>query len=504
MTRNKSVLILIPFFALFSFFIPAFFAANCTLNHFYVEGGHLLDAGWLAYLSAYSQNILPINPPMLGDYYFFSVHISPFFIILSFLYKFLSAFLSIPYAIYFSIWQGIFFGLLSLAAFYLFLPSSILKIRYILYAFSFSMASMLNGVSLSIVIFPHFEIAIPSLILCFFALWSKGYKKFCYFPLCFALLIREDAGLHYFCIFIFIAFYFYFFKKTKENQNLFFYYFKLAFFCFFYSLLVIVFQKIIFHPNIIYRVYFGDPIFSHLNYDFFHSRILFILTQRAFIYIPIFMIFLLSFIRKDLFLSLGGIIILPWMIFSFFAISFDAGTYTWYYSFPLLILFFWPAIENTFFNFNHFERKKYYFLLTSSFIMIASSFFLFMTSPKHCDRCYQSYHWNIFGLEWIHHWQKNQNELDLFLNKVQKKHFIVDTATASLELDKINKNEFYWQALEEKTEQDFMIFLPKSLHYKDTLFLIKQQKLSHICRLGLSDYFLATKEGDPYGLCFYV
>lgn len=163
MSRAKSIL-----WNLGVFLIAGFFATNYTLNHFYVNGGYMLDSGWFAFLSAHSTNWPISNPPSIGGTYF-STHFSPAFYIFTALHTLLSAAgISVPDVSWFSITQGFWLALTASSIFTLLSRNSKQSTASNVFIAAASIVVAFNGVFLASIGFPHFEIAIPALLVAFF------------------------------------------------------------------------------------------------------------------------------------------------------------------------------------------------------------------------------------------------------------------------------------------------------------------------------------------------
>lgn len=488
-----------------SFLLPAAFATSVTLNHFYVSGGLVLDSGWFVYLSTHASSWPLANPPLLGGS-FFSVHISPTFYLYTAIYKILAwAGLSVPPAVFLSLSQGLWHGLISLAAYSLFIPlPEKRKWHHIGLAFLLALFVMANGVSVSMIVFPHFEIGVAALLLTFFALWSNGYKKLCYLPLVIGVMMREDAGLHYFGAFILLATTFHFFEKTKAFKHYTPYFLRLACLCLLYSIGAIALQTLWFHPDAFTRIYSGLPPFQHLSGDFIKERLHFISRQRTYIYAPLVTLTALACLRKNALQAFGPCCVIPWIILAISAINVSAGTLAFYHAFPILIVFLWPAI--CYGLTKHTNIPKYSFITCwrdASIIMVLSTA-LFWLLPRAISHDYLK---EAFQFKWHHSVKQNQQALNtVFSTNLLGEHFLVDNAVAAIEIDKINAINFSEQvhslSKNELKKIDLFLFLPNAIHDKEeTRKTLQQLNLSITCALQDSDYQIAKKPGTHPELC---
>jgi hypothetical protein len=412
------------------FLIAGFFATNYTLNHFYVNGGYMLDSGWFAFLSAHSNNWPIENPPSIGGTYF-STHFSPAFYIFTALHSLLSvAGISLSDVSWFSITQGFWLALSASSIFSLLSYKSKPVIAINTFIAAASIAIAFNGVFLASIGFPHFEIAIPSLLAAFFASHIYGHTKTAIFCLCLGLLIREDAGLHYFGLFFLLAGYLSIANGRPISKDTRFYSL-LAAICFAYSLLAIYIQKTYFNvgDNALTRVYLGDPAFAHISLDFLQDRLAFFAKNRLYILAPIILAIYFSVRKKSWGLLVGVGAILPWVIFNLLAASFQAGTLTSYYSFPVAIALFWPAIAYSLFSQQNRGCLMKFRITTKDISVIAlSSIFFYAGSYGNHDR----YPWNNFGPKWIGHINSTHRSLDDFIKSNRDLKLIFDDSAASL------------------------------------------------------------------------
>ncbi len=500
-----------------SFLLPAIFVANFTLNHFYVNGGYVYDSGWLAYLSTHAAYWPLINPTFIGGS-FFNIHMALIFYPYFAIYKLFSGIgFSLPPAVFFSITQGFWFGLLSLSAYGLFLPlrekrNSI----HVGLAFIFSLLALANGVSISIMAFPHFEIGISASFIAFFALRANHYQKLCYIPLICGLMIREDTGLHYSWAFILLAVTFYFFEKNKEQRYLSAYFVRLAILCFAYAAVIITLQAIFFHSTMLSKIYLGSPAFHHVTWSFIKHRLLLITLTKSYLYVPLIISVMLAYRRRDILQSLGFFFVIPWITFSFFAVTTGAGILESYYAFLIPIALLWTAIIYGLAKETAVSMRSYLsywkdgsIVLVSStvsfIIMLTTLYYLFL--PTISPEVFQKKISHFFGFEWAHHWKNNQQALDtIFSANLLGQNFVIDSAVAAIEIDKITQKNFYERPTPpskvEAEKIDVMLYLPNSMRDDDmTKKIISMADLNITCSLPGSSYNIAKKTGTHPELC---
>ena len=97
------------------FFLPQVVIANSLLHYFYVHGAPLYDAGWFAYWTTHALTLDVTSIPSIEDVPMLGRHVFLFFFPLSYIYQLFSSFLSEQ--IYFSMVQGAWAGMVSLAIF---------------------------------------------------------------------------------------------------------------------------------------------------------------------------------------------------------------------------------------------------------------------------------------------------------------------------------------------------------------------------------------------------
>ena len=331
--------------ALAIFILAAAATVNFTLNHFYVNGGAMLDSGWFAYLSANVLEFPPPNPGFLGGTYF-STHLSPIFYLFSAGYHALDSLgLKMPNVVWFSLTQGIWPALASSSVFMLLSRRPITSITGWISIAAVSILLGFNGAILSSIGFPHFEMAIPALLLAFFSNYIGGKYKTAICLIFIGLLTREDAGLHYFGLFSVLAIFLAYYDGRASGKHAR-YFAALAAGCAVFSVSAVIFQKTFFSfdDNAMMRVYSGDPAFSHLTASFLIDRLSRVAVTRLYILAPLAVIVIYAVKTRCWILLVGVVAVLPWIIFNLLAISIHAGNLSVHYSFPIAIAIFWPAI----------------------------------------------------------------------------------------------------------------------------------------------------------------
>ena len=146
------------------FVLPQAVIANSLLHHFYVHGAFLYDSGWFAYWATHALTLKIPSIPSIGDVPMLGHHVFLFFIPLSWIYQIFSSVMSEQ--VYFSIVQGAWAGMVSLATFCIGYGAIN---RWLLTVVS--VATGLNPLVFTSTSFPHVEMAMPAFIALFIAVW---------------------------------------------------------------------------------------------------------------------------------------------------------------------------------------------------------------------------------------------------------------------------------------------------------------------------------------------
>lgn len=324
-----------------SFAIPFALITVATLNHYYGPNAYFWDSGHFAYLASFSTTwpmwMPPIHhvDPTIGRVETFRNHIMPIFFFTSALHSTMSF---IPPAVYYSLLQGLWSGLLGLAIFI-----ACAGRTHVATAVLVALLTSFCGPVLSAVPFPHVELAIPAFFLLFLALHLHGYRIAAFVALGFCLLVREDAGLHAggALILLSLAQLVTGTRHQIARENL-----LVGVVCFAYSFSVLAFQRL-YYPLPISPLswgYLGHPIGAHLNWPLVLGRAHFLLTAKAYLTWPLLLILVSAAWRRSIVLAVGPLAVLPWILLSLLAASPAAAMLWRYYAFPLIIAIAWPSI----------------------------------------------------------------------------------------------------------------------------------------------------------------
>ncbi len=491
-------------FLIASFLIPTFLFANYVLNQFYIDGSGLLDVGWFKYMMTEANSWPLPNPQALESTHlgstFFHTHFSLFFYILSFLYKYFLFF--IPKPVYYSLFIGSMYGLISFSVFLVGLKlSPFTTLKYIIFIFVIAIFTSLNGVGMGLIGFPHIEIAIPAFILLFLALYFTGYKIMSYMAFLFLLSIREDAGFHIFALLSTVILFTFIIKKDYRVLD-----YKLLFLGMIgilYSLIAIYIQKTYFPgDSALERVYLGSPHFAHLTASFLMGKLKFILENREYIYVPMLFTILMSLYTKNIFLLTTLISTFPWAIFSIIAISAMPSSFSNYYAFPFILILAWPvfafliAESNGVLGNNHFRK-----LVVSIIFITGSSVILFPNNKGNFDNTpWQKLYFNNY---------KSILKTEIFITnfekyKIRLGNILLDEPMAALLTKNMLLKEYgyldnYSEKLKKQAETIVFYISDTPLNRKGIQTMnsiIISNKLKNICQLDNTNIVIATNKNN--------
>jgi hypothetical protein len=324
----------------------ALLAIDYTLIHFYRKGAFFWDSGMYAYFMSYS-NRWPLRHPPVADsprdigpgYSYFAIHIDPIF----YLTSALNAVLDIPAAAFFSLTQGLWFAILGGVCFAFSVRSATrVTLLYLVVAACISLSTAFSGPALALIGFPHFEIAIPALLLLFLFLLRANHLRSALVILGLSLLIREDAGFHGGTLLALLALSsWHSGKPIDETRTM----ARAAALCFVYSAAVFVLQSLFYRGEFNYflHVYVGTPFLSHVTGPFILDRLATFAIDKSYVTWPALLVLGTALWRRELSLAIGPVAILPWLALHFLALSSDAGSLNNYYAFPTILAIAWPC-----------------------------------------------------------------------------------------------------------------------------------------------------------------
>ncbi len=326
------------------FFLPQVVIANSLLHHFYIYGAPLYDAGWFAYWTTHALTLDVTSIPSIEDVPMLGRHVFLFFFPLSYIYQLFSPFLSEQ--IYFSIVQGVWAGMVSLAIFIIGYGAIN---RWLLAVVS--VATGLNPFVFTSTSFPHVEMAMPAFIALFIAIWMRLREHdrlwwLPFLPLAGLLSVREDAGLHGFGLFILLTAYFYW--RARERRDIWRFFGLASLVCIGYSVVAFLVRQS-FAPSgedeIIVWKFVGSPPYAHLTVDLILERLAFIASNREYVFVPLLALALFAVLQRSLLPLIAVVSVLPWMMWHLIAKDQLAGTFFPYTMAPVMVVIFWPLVS---------------------------------------------------------------------------------------------------------------------------------------------------------------
>jgi hypothetical protein len=317
--------------------VPFAAYATLVLNHFYVSGAFFYDSGLLGFLIWHSGAALAI-PVLDGGASFYTIHISPIFILLSAISRVLPA--TMPQFV--AGFEGMSHALPALAVFWLLISAYRMRSPFaVLGAAAISIGFAFNGLALAIARYPHFEMLIVGAVLLFVVALRRGRPGWAIVPFILGLATREDAGFDFAALLaVSTAFDWWYGVRLCEQKA------ALAFAAagFAYSLSAITLQHVVFADVFAFtRVYVGDPPFG-ITLETITLRLRGYLFDRSYIVLPGLFAVAWAGLARNPYVVAGYIAFLPWLALHLFAVSDIAGSLSGYYAFPLMIAAFWPLV----------------------------------------------------------------------------------------------------------------------------------------------------------------
>lgn len=488
-------------FGIISFMIPTILYTTYVIYYFYSGKATLLDAGWFSYLLTHSLSFPIPNPTVLYSTHlgntFLQTHISPFFYFFSLLHRYILFF--IPPPVYFSLFTGFSYGVLSLSVYIAGL--NLLPGRSVPHLFYLSIISVLtafNGAALGLTGFPHIEIAIPAFILLFVSLYFGGYRKLSVSSLIFLLGIREDAGLHLFALLSMIIFAHLLYVKSLKKLD--YTLIVTALLALTYSIAVIFIQKIYFPgDNALIRIYLGTPPFAHLTAGFLEHRFDYIIQNREYLYIPAIATLILTAVSRNFFLSASFFAVIPWVALSVTAVTDMPGTLSNYYAFPLIIMLSWPIPAFLIYKVYIGDKKenRRYILAAVLFITLLSTA-LFPNNRGNAD----NKPWKDFLFTDL----KKISDTNRFIsilesNKKYLGNIIFDEALSAFTVSSLRIKEYGYLnnfSKEQIDNADTVVFYLSKENYSKSEYkklseIIRKKGMKHIFQVNGTDIIIATR-----------
>ena len=326
-----------------AFFVPFQLHYNYVLNIFYHFGAPFADAGLFAHIAW--RNGWDLRPSWpYGDYPFYVLHFSPFFLLvnaLSFLVagmhmaEFFAAFMA---AVYSSLGLSLFVAFRCITK-----PRNswqIAGLALVAMAFSFN-GSVMRGVWM-----PHYEYAIPAGIFLFLVCFARRWWLASGVLFVLTLSLREDVGFHLasFLGWLTLARY----RETRRLGAV-----KREIGVIVVAVLYGLFafwakayegQITHFYMNNFKVMYAGTPAYAHVTWDLLRRRLLTMATFHADLWVGAVITIAWAFRTRDVLLVAGFVACVPWFLFHLTAANPDTGIMHSWYTFPFVVSLVWPVL----------------------------------------------------------------------------------------------------------------------------------------------------------------
>jgi hypothetical protein len=327
-----------------SFALPFAVLYFYILNHFYDRGALFLDSGWFADLMWHKPIWLP-NPDVLHvdtnfpPTSFYAIHFSPIFSLISLA----SYVLPLDRAQIFAAYSGMAHGLLGFFAYriclrWLFPLSSI---AFVISTF-IGVGVALNGLSISIASYPHYEVMIAALLVGTLYFLLDHRLSYAASTAAFAFLIREDAGFQLSgLLFLLIVLNCWRGISVSAQRHL-------IYFCMgglFASALAIIGKSIASPSFSSFAWVYGNPPLAHVTSNLLIQRATYILHSRVCVWLPLLLLVIGAFALRAPSLLVGAFAFLPWLILQIVAIGNIPGTLQAHYAYPVLISLAWAPLS---------------------------------------------------------------------------------------------------------------------------------------------------------------
>ncbi len=315
--------------------VPWVLATAYTLNFYYLSGAAtLLDSGWFVALESHGTALALPNPPVVITGSFYATHVSPVLAVLRLLHD---AIWTGPDAAWFCVCQGAWYGIIGLAI-WLALRGASAPL-----ALPAAWLTALGGAELATLGFPHFEVAIPAMLILFLVLRAGNrWASLLLLPL---LAVREDAGLHAAMVLglVGLCLVWQAGRRTPAAYP----FLLLAVLLTGGSLISMAVHGLLFGngPNALRDTYIGNPPLAHLTPMFLRRRLADLTCYRAYLFVPLALILAAALLTRDKLLLVGPLSCLGWLLPTIIARTHQAGLLWGYYAFPLMPALAWPAIR---------------------------------------------------------------------------------------------------------------------------------------------------------------
>lgn len=323
-----------------AFIAPYLFSYWYVLNHFYNHGGYAWDSGWIAEFIGRPSLTLPLGHTLDVNHYgtWYAYHFSPILAVVSWI----GALLPFGPPRLLAIFLGSISGGLGLTVYAALVANCGDRRPLRLLALTTAILSAFSGPALATISSPHYEAAIPALILAFFTLRALGHARWAAFAFAACLLAREDSGLHIALLLGLVALA----KAARAGSlqaardEI-----RLILIAVAYVVVAVAIQKIWFNGGRLFQIEFaGEPPFAHLT----HRRVVQIigvfLEDRKYIYFPFLVTIMAAALTRSWLLLAGFVSSIPWLVVCLLANFNQIAELIAYYGFPFILGSCWPAV----------------------------------------------------------------------------------------------------------------------------------------------------------------
>jgi hypothetical protein len=306
-------------------------SANFVLNHFYADGAGV-DAWLLA--AVIWRNDAALTMPAAAVFPLHSIlgsHLTWLLIVPALL----SHAIPIGMIAWYAVMIGAQYALLALAMFRTALRDYRLDTRGgILIAAALGLGFAFGGVPMAALQLPHYELLLVGFGVLFFGALARGLRRAAWVWFVLAMLVREDAGFHFFGILVIVQ------LLAPRREAWIFVIAALAWSLAEFGLIRIVFPG---DANFA-RVYAGDPFYAHLTWGLVSDRLATIWSTRTYLWLPPLVALAWAVVQREPLVLAGFVAALPWALLHMTAVSGGAGTLDLYYAFPFLMAIGWACI----------------------------------------------------------------------------------------------------------------------------------------------------------------
>lgn len=313
---------------------------NAVVNQFVVVGADS-DTLWHTGL-LWRGDAQLTNPPGIDNRSYFNTHFAPFFILPALASHFLPFDAMGWYALFMGVCHGASAAIFAFCALTFAERRGAVPILTAMLGALAGVAFAFTPVAAQMARYPHYEVAIPGLILATAAALALGRTGMAAVPFVLALSFKQDTGLHAALLFATIAGATWIRTRRFAWPELSFAAIGTA-----YAIFGFLFAPL-FMPSYqghMVGYFVGDPPFGHWRLDEIARKVDFFAWQSAHVWAPLLLMAAVATLRRDLALAVGTLAVTPWFVLVVcFANFITVWALGFHYPFPALIAYGWPTI----------------------------------------------------------------------------------------------------------------------------------------------------------------